>query len=54
MRNMKNSTLEETLIHFSIWIRNDSIMNEEDDEVEGPRRSLLGEPNKDKYSIVIS
>ena len=40
MRNMKNSTLEETLIHLSIWIRNDVIMNEEDDEAEGSRRSL--------------
>ena len=41
MRNMmKNSTLEETLIHFSIWIRNDDVMNEEDDEVEGLRMSL--------------
>ena len=35
MRNMKNSTLEELLIHLSFWIRNDAIMNEEDDEVEG-------------------
>ena len=34
MRNMKISTLEEPLIHINIWIRNDSIMNEEDDEVE--------------------
>ena len=40
MRNMKNSTLEELLIHLSFWIRNDAIMNEEDDEVEGSRRSL--------------
>ena len=32
MRNMKNSTLEEPLIHLSIWIRNNVIMNEEDDE----------------------
>ena len=40
MRNMKNSTLEETLIHLRIWIRNDAIMNEEDDEAEGSRRSL--------------
>ena len=39
-RNMKNSTLEEPLIHLSIWIINDAIMNEEDDEVEGSRRSL--------------
>ena len=40
MRNMKNSTLEETLIHLSIWIRNDAIMNEEDVEDKGSRRSL--------------
>ena len=40
MRNMKNSTLEEPLILLSIWIRNDDIMNEEDDEDEGSRRSL--------------
>ena len=40
MRNMKNSTLEELLIHPSIWIRNDAIINEEDDKVEGSRRSL--------------
>ena len=37
---MKNSTLEETLIHLSIWIRNDAIMNEEYYEAEGSRRSL--------------
>ena len=29
MRNTKNSTLEEPLIHLSIWIRNGAIMNEE-------------------------
>ena len=40
MRNMKNSTLEEPLIHLSIWIRDDAIINEEDDEAEGSRRSL--------------
>ena len=40
MRNTKNSTLEEPLIHLIIWIRNDDIMNEEDDEDEGSRRSL--------------
>ena len=40
MRNMKNSTLEKPLIHPSIWIRNNAIMNEEDDEAEGSRRSL--------------
>ena len=38
--NMKESILEEPLIHLSIWIRNDAIMNEEDDEGEGSRRSL--------------
>ena len=52
MRNMKNSTLEETLIHLSIWIRNDDIMNEEYDEAEGSRRSL---PTKQiKISIQLS
>ena len=35
MRNMKNSILEEPLIHISSWIKNDVVMNEEDDEVEG-------------------
>ena len=37
---MKDSTLEETLIHISIWITNDDVMNKEDDEAEGLRRSL--------------
>ena len=40
MRNTKDSTLEETLIHLIIWIRNDVVMNEEDDEAEGSKRSL--------------
>ena len=40
MRNIKDSILEEPLIHLRIWIRNDVVMNEEDDEVEGSRRSL--------------
>ena len=52
MRNTKESTLEEPLIHPSIWIRNDAIMNEEDDEAEGSRRSL---PTKQiKISIQLS
>ena len=52
MRNMKNSTLEEPLIHLSIWIRNDAIMNDEDDEYEGSRRIL---PTKQiKISIQLS
>ena len=52
MRNMKNSTLEELLIHLSIWIRNDAIMNEGDDEAEGSRRSI---PTKQiKISIQLS
>ena len=38
--NMKDSILEEPLIHLSIWIINDAIMNEDDDEAEGSRRSL--------------
>ena len=37
MRNMEISTLEETLIHLSIWIRNNAIMNVEDNEAEGSR-----------------
>ena len=37
MRNTNDSTLEEPLIHLSIWIRNDVVMNEEDDEAEGSR-----------------
>ena len=37
MRNTKDSILKEPLIHLSIWIRNDAVMNEEDDEVEGSR-----------------
>ena len=52
MRNMKNSTLEEPLIHPNISIRNDAIMNEEDDKAEGSRRSL---PTKQiKISIQLS
>ena len=54
MGNMKISTLEELLIHLSIWIRNDAIMNEEYDEVEGLRRSLPMKRIKDKYLIVIA
>ena len=52
MRNMKNSTLEEPLIHLSIWMRNDAIMNEEDDKVEGSIRSLPTE--QIKISIQLS
>ena len=52
MRNMKSSIIEEPLIHISIWIRNYAIMNEEDDESEGSRRSL---PMKQiKISIQLS
>ena len=52
MRNMKISTLKELLIHLSIWIRNDAITYEEDDEVEGSRRSLL--TKQIKISIQLS
>ena len=52
MRNMKNSTLEELLILLIIWIRNDAIMNKEDDEYEGSRRSLP--MKKIKISIQLS
>ena len=49
MRNMKISTLEEILIHLSIWIRNDA---EEDDEAEDSRRNI---PMKQiKISIQLS
>ena len=54
MRNMKNSIPKEPLIHLIIWIRNDDVMNEEDYEVEGSRRSLPTKRIKDKYSIVIA
>ena len=54
MRNMKNSILKEPLIHLIIWIRNDDVINEEDDKVEGSRRSLPMKRIKDKYSIVIA
>ena len=37
---MKESTLEEPFIHRSIWIRNDVVMIEENDETEGSRMSL--------------
>ena len=40
MRNMKESILEEPLIHVSIWIRNDVVTNEEYDEAEGLRKTL--------------
>ena len=40
MRNTKNSTLEQPLIHPNTWIRNDVVINEEDDEAGGSRRSL--------------
>ena len=49
---MKNSIVEEPIIHISIWIRNYVVMNKEDDEVEGSRRSL---PMKQiKISIQLS
>ena len=40
MRNTKDSNLEEPLIHISIWIRNNAIMNEEENEAEGSRRII--------------
>ena len=50
----ENSILEEPIIHLIIWIRNNDVINEEDDEVEGSRRSLPKKQIKDKYSIAIS
>ena len=52
MKNMKESIFEEPPIPISIWIRNDVVMNEEDDEAE--RRSLPTKKNKYKYSVFIS
>ena len=52
MRNMKISTLEEPLIHLSIWIRTYALMNEEYDEACGSRRSLP--TKKIKISIQLS
>ena len=50
MRNMKDSILEEPLIHLRNWIRNGVVMNKEDDEAE--RRTL---PMKQiKISIQLS
>ena len=50
MWNMKDSIFEEPLIHLRIWIRNDDVIDEEDDEAE--RRSL---PMKQiKISIQLS
>ena len=49
---MKDSTHEETLIHLNTWIRNDAVVNEEDDEGEGLRRSLP--TKKIKISIQLS
>ena len=46
--------LKNLLSILSIWIRNEEVMNEEDDEVEGSRRSLPTKGIKDKYLIVIS
>ena len=40
MRHMKDSTYEEPLKHLIIWIRNGAVVNEENDEAEGSRRSL--------------
>ena len=34
MRNTEDSILEEPLIHLSIWIRNDDVIDEEDDKAE--------------------
>ena len=49
---MKNSTLKEIIIHSSIWMTHNAIMNEEDDEAKCSRRSL---PMKQiKISIQLS
>ena len=40
IRYMKESILEEPLVHISSWIKNDVVMNEEDDEDKGSRSRL--------------
>ena len=51
MRNMNDSTLEETLIHISICIRNDEWRRWWRERL---KKESTYETNKDKYSIVIS
>ena len=51
MRNMKETTLEETLIHISIWIINDKWRRWWSWSV---KKESTHKTNKDKYSIVIS
>ena len=52
MRNVKNSIIEKPPIHIIIWIRNDEVMNEEDDEAVGSRKNLP--TKKIKISIQLS
>ena len=47
---MENSIPEEPLIHLRIWIRNDDVMNEEDDEAE-ESRSLPTKRIKDSIQL---
>ena len=54
MRNMKDSILEEPIIHLRIWIRNDDVMNEEDYETEGSIRILPTKQINVMISIVFS
>ena len=49
MRNMKDSILEEPLIHLRIWIGNDDVMNKEGDEDKAKEGDSTHETNKDKY-----
>ena len=51
MRNMEESTHEEPLIHINIWIRNGAVVNEEDDEAEGSRRSLPTKQTKIRVQL---
>ena len=62
MRNMKDSTHEEPLIHLNIWIRKDAVVNEEDDEAEDSSyfykdiriKESTPQTNRDKCSVAIS
>ena len=53
-RIWRTQFLKNLLSMLSICIRNEDVMNEENDEAEGSRKILPMKRIKDKYSIVIS
>ena len=54
MRTMKDSILEEPIIHLRIWIRNDVVYEWRRWWSWRFKKDSTHETNKDKYSIVIS